>query len=164
MVKKLIAICLLILSVFALSACGNQPKEAETPAYTDVPPAERMALSDLVSSVIPDAGDLVSFDEEDLTDILGIEPEEYTEFVYLQENGLSGREILALRAVDADAAGRIAQRLENYLEQRRKETRNYAPEAYQLLAAAKVETKNLTVALVSGENAAQERAQLLAGE
>lgn len=162
--KKLMAILMLLTCMLGLCACGNQEKADSASAPTDAPATEKQTLGEFVNSVIPDAGELVSFDEEELSDVLGIEAEEYTEFVYLQENGLSGREILVLRAVDADAAGRIVKQLESYLEHRRKETRDYAPTAYQLLAEAKVEKKNLTVALVSGENAAQERAKLLAGE
>ena len=47
------------------------------------------------------------------------------------------REILVLRAADAEAAQRVRDRVEAYLERRRKETNNYLPEAYKLLMAAK---------------------------
>ena len=59
-----------------------------------------------------------------------------TEFVYLQGDGLDGREILALRAADAAAAAHLKEQLDGYLEQRRRETQNYLPEVYQLLSKA----------------------------
>ena len=120
-------------------------------------------LKELVSGVISAEG-LVSLPRTDLEDIIGIDPEDFTEAVYMQDEGMGGREVLVLRASDKDAAARIASLLENYLENRRKETRNYAPEAYKLLEAAKVETKNLTVALISDEQAAKLTTSLLAGE
>ena len=91
-------------------------------------------------------------------------PEDYTEFVFLQSEGTDGREILAVRAADKEAAERVAALAEKYLERRMKETRNYAPEAYQLLSEAKVRTKNLTVVLVIGQDASKEADFILAGE
>ena len=91
-------------------------------------------------------------------------PEEYQEAVYLQSADMSGREIVAFRAKDAEAAKRIAQRLETYLEQRRKEARDYLPDAYRLLTDARVESKRLTVALFVGAKASDESTKFLAGE
>ena len=67
-------------------------------------------------------------------------------------------------ALQAGNTGRAIRQMENYLEMRRKETRNYLPEAYQLLTQAKVETKGLTAALISGAGAAEETKAILAGE
>jgi len=148
--------CLLLLAaavLFSFTACSS----SQTPSTAGKP------LKELVSGVISAEG-LVSLPRTDLEDIIGIAPEDFTEAVYMQDEGMGGREVLVLRASDKDAAARIASLLENYLENRRKETRNYAPEAYKLLEAAKVETKNLTVALISDEQAAKLTTSLLAGE
>ena len=154
--KKTALLIMGMLLLLCLTACGQSaPKAAST---ADVP------LKDLVSTVIGNTDGLVSMPRTDLEDVIGISPDDFKEAVYLQDDGMGGREVLVLRASDKDAAARIAAQLENYLEQRRKETRNYLPEAYKLLEAAKVETKNLTVALFSGEDAAKQTAALLAGE
>ena len=147
-------ICLLALAGF-LSGCGRPP--AETAAVA-------RPLAEAVAAIAPDAVELLRLPEQDLADVLGIPPEDYTEFVYLQESSLTAREILVLRTPDRDAAERVRGRVEAYLERRRRETRNYLPEAYRLLAEAKVEVKNSTVALIVGERAADEVRQLLAGE
>ena len=155
--KKLLAALLAMMMLLSLTACGGtvEPKAAST---ADTP------LKELVTGVIGSTDGLVSMPKTDLEDVIGIDPADFREAVYLQDDGMGGREVLVLRANDKDAAARIAAQLEGYLEQRRKETRNYLPEAYKLLENAKVETKNLTVALLSGENAADETARLLAGE
>ena len=148
--------CLLLLAavlLVSLSACGS----SKAPSTAGKP------LKELVNGVVNTEG-LVSLPKTDLEDVIGIDPEDFKEAVYMQDEGMGGREVLVLRAADKDAAARIASLLENYLENRRKETRNYAPEAYKLLEAAKVETKNLTVALISDEQAAKLTTSLLAGE
>ena len=94
----------------------------------------------------------------------GIVPEDYTDFVFLQGNGMDGREILVLTAADEAAADRIAGLMESYLERRRDENRNYAPDAYKLFSEAQVVRKDLTLAMISGADAAAETGQLLAGE
>lgn len=151
--KKFVLFVLAFAMLFALTAC-SAPKAAST---LDTP------LKELVKSVIA-TDDLVSLPKADLEDVIGIEPDDMKEAVYLQDEGMGGTEVLVVRAADKDAAARVAKLLEGYLEQRRMETRNYAPDAYKLLEAAEVTTKNVTVALISAENAADATAKLLAGE
>ncbi len=150
--KKFLLLVLAAAMLLSLSACSSKaPSTAATP------------LRELVNSVVRTEG-LVSMPKMDLEDVIGIDPADMKEAVYLQDDGMGGNEVLVVRATDKDAAARVAGLLDGYLEQRRKETRNYVPEAYKLLEAAKVETKNLTVALISGENAAENTTKLLAGE
>ena len=158
--KKSILFLLLILTALLAAGCGESKPDASAQPALD----KSVPLNQKVEALFADAKDLSPLDADDLSDAAGIEPEDYSEFVYLQDSGLGGREILVIRAADKDAAGRIVQQMENYLEMRRKETRNYLPEAYQLLAQAKVETKGLTVALISGPSAAEETKAMLAGE
>jgi hypothetical protein len=152
--KRLMLIALCLMMTLCLTACG-QPKAAST---ADKP------LQELVDSVTGEMTGLVSMPKTDLEDVIGIDPADFTEAVYRQDDQMGGQEIVVLRANDKDAAQRIAALLESYLDQRRKETRNYLPEAYKLLEKAKVETKNNTVALISAEKAAEITTRLLAGE
>ena len=158
--KKSILILLLILTALLAAGCASGGTGAAAKPALD----KTVPLAQKVEAIAADAKDLSPLDADDLSDALGIEPEDYSEFVYLQDNGLGGREILVIRAANQDAAARVAKQMENYLEMRRKETRNYLPEAYQLLAQAKVETKGLTAALISGAGAAEETKAMLAGE
>ena len=151
--KKIALLMLALLMALSLTACGQSPKAstADTP------------LNVLVDNVIAKDG-LFHMPKTDLEDVIGIDPADFKEAVFLQDDGMGGREVLALRAADKNAAARVAAQLEKYLAQRQKETRNYLPDAYKLLESASVQTKNLTVVLISGENAADWTTKLLAGE
>ena len=155
--KRIMLILLAAAALLLLGGCGTT--ERETPV-SDAP----KSLAEKVNMTAEDAGNLAPLTAEDLEDVLGAVPEDYTEFVFLQSEGTDGREILAVRAADKEAAERVAGLAEKYLERRMKETRNYAPEAYQLLSEAKVRTKNLTVVLVVGQDASKEADFILAGE
>ena len=152
--KKFALLLLAAVLLFSLTACGGETK---APSTADKP------LKELVTGIVSTEG-LVSLPKTDLEDIIGIDPADFKEAVYMQDEGMGGREVLVLRSADKDAAGRIASLLENYLENRRKETRNYAPEAYKLLSETSVQRKNNTVALVVHEKAADITKLLLAGE
>ena len=154
---KRIMLLLLAAMLLVLGACSAPEKGA--PA-SDAP----ASLAEKVNMIAEDAGNLAALTAEDLEDVLGAVPADYTEFVFLQSEGMDGRELLAVRAADRDAAGRVAGMAEAYLERRLKETRNYAPEAYKLLSEAKVRTKNLTVVLAVGPNGTQEVDFILAVE
>ena len=154
---KRIMLLLLAAMLLVLGSCSAPEKGA---LVSDAP----ASLAEKVNMIAEDAGNLAALTAEDLEDVLGAVPADYTEFVFLQSEGMDGRELLAVRAADRDAAGRVAGMAEAYLERRLKETRNYAPEAYKLLSEAKVRTKNLTVVLAVGPNGTQEADFILAGE
>ena len=155
--KKRTIWILLLAAACILTGCGK--KEEAAPA-----PTEALTLQQRVEAAAADAKDLAPLSAEDLADALGAEPDEVDEFVYLQETGMGGREILAVRAKDKETADRLEEMMGHYLEQRRNETWDYAPEAYQLLSQAKVARKNLLLVMISGKEAAKETEQLLAGE
>ena len=153
--KKTRIMALLCALALLLAGCG----ENKNGSMTAVP------LEEKVKAAAADADSLVPVPAEDLYDLMGISPEDYSEAVYLTSaDGLSAREIIALRARDGAAAGRIADALNAYLSRRMDETRNYLPEEYRLLSQTKVERKNGTVVLIAGADAAEETRKLLAGE
>ena len=173
--KKTGVIVLLLLAAVLLTACGSDkpaateaPAVTETPAVTEAPAAADAAsvktLSEAVEAAAKDAADLAPFLPEELEDMAGITAEDYTDFVFLQGDGMDGREILVIRAKDEAAADRVAGQMESYLERRREEHKNYAPDAYRLLSEAKVERKGLLLVMVSGTDAAAGSAAILAGE
>ena len=182
--KKLMVVLALLLAAALLTACGNEkPQEpeqtaqqavtdapaateapSEEPVPTSVPEAGGQSLSERVEAVAGDAAELVPFTPDELMDMTGIAPNDYTDFVFLQGDGMDGREILVVAAKDMAAGDRVEGQALAYLQRRRDENRNYAPAAYQLLSEAKVVRKGLTVVLISGADAAAETEQLLAGE
>ncbi len=146
------------------------PAETETPEITPAPEAGQpgetsgSSLEEKVTAAVPAVADLAWFSAEELEDMSGISPEDCEAFLFAQGNGMDGREILVIRAKDKDAADRAEAQMKEYLEQRREEHRDYAPDAYKLLSEAKVQRRGLLLVMVSGENAAAESAALLAGE
>lgn len=180
--KKPGILLVLLLAAILLTGCGSSQPEnpavketaaAEQTAAPVSPEAEKLqkasdepagSLKAAVEAAVGDAAELAPFTAEELTDMTGIVPEDVADFVFLQGNGMDGREILVIRAKDEASADRVASLLEKYLERRKKEHRDYAPDAYKLLTDAKVERKGLLLAVISGKNAAAELSALLSGE
>ena len=133
------AFVLLWLSAFLLLA-GCQNAQVNQP---DIPLTEaaRQAMAD------PDA--YIPYTADDLYDMIGISPDDYTEAVFFKDKDtLSGREIILVRGKDAQSIPGITKALEQYLSQRKEETRNYLPNAYRLLCDAAVQASGLTVSLI----------------
>ncbi len=168
--KKRMLILLAAVLLMLLTACGSAPAKetaaAGNPAATAREETEKKekTLRSLAEAAAKDTAELASFSADELLDMTGIKPEDYTDYIFLQGDVLTGREILAVRAKDETAAVRIAEQMERYLLRRREENRNYAPKAYQTLCEALVEQKGLVLVLISGDNAETETAAILAGE
>ena len=144
---------ILALCALALLLCGCGETGGKKP------------LKDAVKAAVTGADELVAASQEDLADLMGIEAEEYDEFVYLTSaDGLSAREVVALRAKDEDAKWDVFEKLNVYLSRRRRETRDYLPDQYEILIRSRVEYSGNTVALIVGDNAQEEMRKLLAGE
>ena len=92
---KRIMLLLLAAMLLVLGACSAPEKGA--PA-SDAP----ASLAEKVNMIAEDAGNLAALTAEDLEDVLGAVPADYTEFVFLQSEGMDGRELLAVRAADRD--------------------------------------------------------------
>ncbi len=153
--KKRTLIVALLLFALLLTGCQG----------TKETPKEALPLKEAVENAVRDKDSLVAYTAEDLSDILGIMPEDYTEALFLMgSDSLSGREVIAVRAKDSAGLQKAKKAMENYLAQRKEETRNYLPDAYKLQSDARVETKNLTAVLFIGPNAAEESRAFLAGE
>ncbi len=160
MIKKALLACVCLCLCLALTGCGG----GKTPAATEAPQAKK-TLEEKAEAALSDYASLVRLPFEDLEDMTGISRDMVTEYLYLQgEDALSGREVVVLRAADAAKAEEILPMMEKYLEDRKKESRNYLPEAYKLQEAAKAERRNGTVVLCVGEKSRDESAALLAGE
>ena len=162
--KKMLAVILLLVLALMLTACGNKTEEKKEETPSQASAAAAQTLQERADALLSDAADLAPFTAEELQDMTGIAPEDCADFVFLQGNGMDGREILVIRAKDDAAADRVAKQLDEYLERRKEEHRDYAPDAYKLLSEASVARKGLLLAVVSGSDAAAESAALLAGE
>lgn len=67
-------------------------------------------------------------------------------------------EIVLILASDKDAAGRIAEALNNRLTSKLNETKNYNPEQYAIVENATVDTDNNYVSLIISENCGKMKA------
>ena len=128
----------LLFSLLVLAGCQPTPE-----TRTDIP------LQEAVRQSLKDTDTFIPYTADDLYDLTGISPEDYTEALFLRDRDtLSGREAILIRAKDGSTVLSIKEALEQYLSQRREETRNYLPSAYRLLCDAAVQSANLTVSLI----------------
>lgn len=128
-------------------------------------PKAKKPLAEAVAQALSGMDGMVAMTEDDLEMMTGLTPEDYAEMVCLAaEDGLTAREAIVLRARDAEGAKAAVRALEEYLDNRRTETRDYLPDAYSLLSRARVSVRGLTAALIVGEHSAEETARLLQGE
>ena len=158
MTKRILTAAVCLCLCLALSACGA-PGDNGPAADT-----AKKSLKEKAQAAVEDIADLTQMPFEDLQDMTGIEETMAAECLYLQGDPLSGREIVAVRAVAAKAAEQVQGLLGDYLEARRRESRNYSPDAYRLQEAASVERRGTAVVLCVGQNARAETAALLDGE
>ena len=151
-----ILVFLLLLSALLTGCQSNGQQQSKAAA---------LPLREAVEQALIDKEEFVAYTADDLSDIMGIMPEDYTEAVFLvSKDSLSGREIIAVRAKDADAQKAAAEALNRYLKQRMEETRNYLPEVYKLQNDTRVESKGLTAVLIVGPHGTEETKAFLAGE
>lgn len=128
---------LILLTVLCLAAAACAEEAPET-------------LMEKAVRLAEDGEDLIRQSEDDVYDGLGIEPEDYTDWAYLSgRESLLGRELLVFRAVDEEAAERIAELLEGYRQYHMEMTRNYPDQAekYRALSEAEVKRNGLMVVL-----------------
>lgn len=146
--KKMTLIALICCFLLAFAAAETLPATTEEALPAATEESLPATLLDRALLIAEDGADLIQLTEDDLLDLIGIDYAEYTDFAYLAAaDALSGRELIVLYAVDEEAAARIAELLQSYLELRLRETRNYLPEAYQVLSEAEVVQDGLTVIL-----------------
>lgn len=137
--KKLsvLTLILALLGALCLTAMAETAEEAAP-----------VTLLDRALLIAEDRDTLIEMTQDDLLDLIGIEPEDYTDFAYLAAiDALTGRELIILEATDEEAALRIVELLQAYLERRLQETRNYLPDVYRLLSKEEVLQKDLLVVL-----------------
>ena len=135
MKKLILPLLALLLACLALTAAAESAEAPET-------------LLERACRIAEDSDSLIVMTEDDLYDLIGIPPEDWADFAYLADyDALSGRELIVVRAVDEEAADRVAALLTAYLEGRMRVTRNYLPEAYKSLSEAQVLREGLLTVL-----------------
>ena len=155
--KKIISIVALITALAVmLCACGQAAKP----------------LSDIFNEIKTtyNVTDLVEFgDVSDLNRFYGIAAEDVKDPMggvviggAINYSGVDMEEIVMVLATDNDAALRISEALNNRLQSKLNETKNYNPEQYVIVEKATVDTDNNYVSLFISENCDAMKADYIA--
>ena len=137
-------ICIALLAVLAAMTCAGTAETAEAPATLEAVLSE-FALGE----------EMMPLTEEDLSDIYGIEAEDVAQFAAaVNSTGIKADEIVLVEAVDAEAAARVKEALDNRFQSKLNELDNYLPEEYAVTKACSVESEGNFVAMIVAPNAA----------
>lgn len=157
---KLIALLLSALCLLPLSACDTEDgatndqdgASATTTAGKDEASKGPIAvdLTALKAQIFADLSvtDAVDVETDMLLDLYGIAAADVAESVgYMTMDGVFPDEVILVKAVDADAAQRIADALTRRLEEVKLQSKDYDPENYELAQSCSVQTTDLYVTL-----------------
>lgn len=157
---KLIALLMATLCILPLGACssdepeitnGDGPSATTTVGKGETPKGPvTVDLAALKAQIFTDLSvtDSVDVETDMLLDLYGIAAADVAESVgYMTMDGVFPDEVILVKAVDADAAGRIAEALNRRLEDVKLQSKDYDPENYELAQKCSVQTTDLYVTL-----------------
>lgn len=149
--KKMRTLCIfLVCAALLLCACGENGAKMSAREYVSGNPEAIEGLTEMPVDLI--------------YDLTGLETEKYTDILFYEsEDGLGASCLIVLVGKDAAAADEAESCLNNYLEQRKDETRNYLPEDYALLEKAVLKRKGNTVLLCAGKNSEKTSSGIMNG-
>ncbi len=137
-----------------LSACVGNSGESE--AYSDAVgrassgEASSVSLAGVKEGIISALGITEYTDVEPgrLFDLYGIEESDFTQSeAFVMMSGTFPHEAVMIEAVDEAAAGRIAEKLQNRLDEVCNQYKDYDAESYDMAKACSVDTAGLVVSL-----------------
>lgn len=145
MSKRMMAIALaVVLLVSALSGCGK--KETAAPVNGEEL-YEKMAALDLFP-------EMIRRDEQMVSDYYGIEPDKCVQLVnYVTADGLMAEEFLLVETKEEAYAATVEQLLSEELARQGETYRDYMPEEYEKIAAARLERRGAYVLLIVSNDA-----------
>jgi hypothetical protein len=146
--KKMIALaltilCLVVCAVLlcSLAACsgGDEGKSVDF--------SVQEAMTDLLAAAPID--DPLTLTEGDMLDFYGIQGEDMSEFAATMcSNGISAQEIVLVKAVSEDSAKTVEEKLQNRLENRKSELKDYLPDQYEIVSNCQVVRDGVYVRLI----------------
>lgn len=144
--KKFASVLLLLMLLITLCACGEKEEKKEEAAPVDLPAI-------LTSFSLNE--DMMTLAEGDMLDLYGIEAADMKQFAAaVNSTGVKCDEFILVEAVDADAAARVKEALDNRYESKLNELDGYLPDEYAVAQKCAVEAKGNFVSLIVSENAA----------
>lgn len=155
--KKIICAILaaLLALTLALAACAEAVPETE--ACTEAVPETEAPAEGTLEAILASfelSEEMMALGEEDLSDIYGIEAEDMVQFAAaVNSTGIKADEIVLVEAVDADAAARVQEALDNRYQAKLNELENYLPEEYAVVKACSVAVEGNYVSMIVAPNA-----------
>ena len=149
--KKLISVIALItVLAVTLCACGAKANKPLSDVFSEIKTTYNVT-------------DMVEFtDVSDLNRFYGIAAEDVKDFAGgINNSGVDQEEIVMIEAANAEAAGRVMTALNNRLQSKLNETKNYNPEQYAIVEDASVDQNGNYVSLFISENADAMKADYL---
>ena len=147
--KKIAALILALITVFTLAACsgGGEAKDIDIAAVKD------KIVTDLA---IDGAMDV---DSSRLLDLYGIEAADIEQSAcFITMDGVFPDEIIMIKATSADAAKKVADKLNNRIEEVKVQSESYDPENAALAKECKViENGNYVAMFLSAKHADMEK-------
>ena len=143
MMKKLTALCLCLLLICSLAACGAKTPTVDLAAvkaelYSDIPVTDPIELSN-----------------DRLTSLYGIAADSVAENAsFLVMSDIFPAEIVMVKAVDAAAATDIAAKLQKRLDNLKVQSQSYDAESYAIAQACTVMQNDVYVAMFFSEDGA----------
>ena len=135
--KKLAAVFCTVMLLLGLTACSGEAKSADLSAAMEEMKAvlENTEMMDLTA--------------DNLMPQYGIDSADCTQFaVYIDSTGLKGDEIVLLEGVDADAASRLKEKMDERYRQKENTMKDYQPEEFAMLKECKVEQQGTYVSMI----------------
>ena len=135
--KKLAAVFCTVMLLLGLTACSGEAKSADLSAAMEEMKAvlENTEMMDLTA--------------DNLMPQYGIDSADCKQFaVYIDSTGLKGDEIVLLEGVDADAASRLKEKMDERYRQKENTMKDYQPEEFAMLKECKVEQLGTYVSMI----------------
>lgn len=130
---------------------ADTKKDTDKGADKDAATDSQSVLQDIRDKIISslEIEDYLDIDENRLQNVYGIDPEDFTESAsFVTMSGVFPHEVVLVEAKDDDAAKRIAEKLENRLEEVRNQYRDYDAESYAMAEECSVDTDGEIVSLL----------------
>ena len=137
MMKRFAAILLSFVLLIGLASCSGEAKSADL-----------TAVMDDMKAVLENT-EMMDITAENLMPQYGIDSADCKQFaVYIDSTGLKGDEIVLLEGVDADAASRLKEKMDERYRQKENTMKDYQPEEFAMLKECKVEQKGNYVSMI----------------
>ena len=141
--KKFLAAFLALMLLLGLSACDSGAAKQ----------ADLTAVMDSMKGILENK-EMMDLTADNLMPQYGIDSADCKQFaVYIDSTGLKGDEIVLLEGIDADAAARLKEKMDERYQQKENTMKDYQPEEFAMLKECKVEqTGNYVSMIVSPQH------------